>query len=79
VGGYRVQYQYAEVEFRLSDGDEMFVWVAIAGFGESVKRPILGHAGMMQYFDVQFLGESRQVVIEPNPSFPGRRRYRRIP
>ena len=65
VGGHRVLYRYAEAELRLTDGNEMFVWNAIVGFGETVKRPILGHAGVMQYFDIDFLGRGREVIMSP--------------
>jgi hypothetical protein len=79
VGGHKVHYRYAEAEFQLSDGNEMFVWNAIVGFGETIQRGILGYAGMMRYFDIEFLGEIRQINIMPNPSFTGRRHVRRTP
>ena len=77
AGGQAVPYRYAEVELKLTDGNELFVWNSIVGFGEMVKRPLLGHAGVLQFFDVQLLGEAKQLIINPNPSFPGRIRARK--
>jgi hypothetical protein len=80
VGGGKVGYRYAEVELRISDNDsEMFVWPAIVGFGDSIKRPLLGQAGMMQFFDIEFLGNDKQLFIMQNSSFPGRRLERQAP
>jgi hypothetical protein len=80
VGGSPVAYRYATVSFRLSDGYEEYAWDAIAGFvGAPMRWAILGHAGALQYFDVQFLGSRREVSMSANPSFPGRHVIHRPP
>jgi hypothetical protein len=81
VGGAPVTYRYATVTLRLSDGYEEFEWTTIVGFFSGTMRwAVLGHAGVLQFFDVQFLGARREVVIAPNASFPGRHSvYRQAP
>lgn len=72
IGGIPIPYRYALVTIRVSDGYEECVWEGIAGFAAAPLRwAILGHAGMLQFFDVQFLGERREVIVTPNSSFPG--------
>jgi hypothetical protein len=73
VGGATVSYQFATVELQLStDGNEMFSWSAIVGFtGSRNKVALLGHTGMMQFFDVTFFGERREVSVTPNSSYRG--------
>ena len=34
---------------------------------------LLGQAGFLQYFTAEFDGEAKEVVLNPKPSFPGRR------
>jgi hypothetical protein len=73
VGGGTVSYRFAEVELQLTtDGNERFTWNAIVGFTDSRNKVgLLGHTGMMQYFDVTFFGERREVSVTPNSSFRG--------
>jgi hypothetical protein len=57
---------------RVSDGVEACEWSAIVGFVDLPLRwAILGHAGFLDYFDTEFLGAHREVVIYPNSSFHG--------
>jgi hypothetical protein len=74
-------YRYAEVELQLTiDGNEKFAWRAIVGFSEGRKaRGLLGHAGLMEFFDVAFFGERREVIVTPNSSFQGDWAFRRRP
>jgi len=44
-----------------------------------MRWAILGHAGALEYFDVQFLGLRREVLLTPNPSFPGHHVIHRLP
>lgn len=73
VGGPSIPYRYATIRIRLSDGYEECDWEAIVGFVAAPMRwAILGHAGVLQYFDVLFLGSRREALLTPNASFPGR-------
>ena len=72
AAGQPVTYRYAPVRFHLSDGTEACEWEAIVGFIAAAMRwPLLGHAGFLQFFDVTFLGNARELFLTPNPSFPG--------
>jgi hypothetical protein len=73
VGGPPARYRYAKVTLQVADGSEACQWGAIVGFIDAPLRwAILGHAGFLQFFDVQLLGERREALLTPNPSFPGR-------
>jgi hypothetical protein len=64
--------RYASVELRVTDGKETYTWTAIIGFAQSrLRYPLLGHAGFLQYFNSDFQGADRQVVLTANRSFPG--------
>jgi hypothetical protein len=72
IGGSAIPYHYATVRIRLSDGYAECEWEAIVGFVAAPMRwAILGHAGVLQYFDLQLLGSLRQAILTPNASFPG--------
>jgi hypothetical protein len=75
--------RYASLEIEISDGaTETYRWTAIVGFvdGAPLPRPLLGHAGSLQYFDVEFRGADLEFVILPNHTagacvlVPGRQR-----
>ena len=62
----------APVRLRLSDGYEECEWDAIVGFvAAPMGWAILGHAGVLQYFDLQFLGLRRETLLNPNASYFG--------
>ncbi|MFI5455681.1 MAG: hypothetical protein ACHRXM_09545 [Isosphaerales bacterium] len=66
--------RYAPVEIQMSDGiRETYRWTAIVGFVDAatLPRPLLGHAGCLQYFDAEFRGADLDVLLIPNRSFPG--------
>jgi hypothetical protein len=66
--------RYAPVEIQISDGvRETHRWTAVLGFVDAatLPRPLLGHAGFLQYFDAEFRGADLEVVLIPNRSFPG--------
>jgi hypothetical protein len=80
VGGLVVPYLYAAVTLRLSDGIETCEWPATVGFVDLPLRwALLGHAGYLEFFDVELRGARREVVITPNNLFPGQRTSRRAP
>jgi hypothetical protein len=71
-GGSPILYPYAPVRLRLSDGYEECEWDAIVGFVAAPMRwAILGHAGVLQYFDLQLLGLRREALLYPNASYSG--------
>jgi hypothetical protein len=72
VAGVVVPYRYVAVTLRLTDGRETCEWQAIVGFADLPMRwALLGHAGFLQFFDVQLLGARREVLLTPNAAFPG--------
>ena len=80
VGGPPVPYHYATVRLRLADGYEECEWEAIVGFVTAPMRwAILGHAGAMQFFDIQLFGFLHEARLAPNASFAGRRMIHRSP
>lgn len=79
VGGPPILYHYASVRSRMSDGYEECGWDAIVGFVAAPMRwAILGHAGVLQYFDLQLLGFRREAVLSPNASYSGYRAIHRL-
>jgi len=47
-------------------------WTAVVGFvAIRLNYNLLGHAGFLQYFDTEFRGADRMVVLTLNRSFPG--------
>ncbi len=72
VGGTIVNVVYAPVTLLLSDGYESCEWDTIVGFS-TVPMPwaLLGHAGFLEFFDVQLLGLRREAIIVPHAAFPG--------
>lgn len=72
VAGRPITYAYGRISLRLSDGFEACEWETIVGFiAAPLVWPILGHAGFLQFFDVQLLGDRHEAVLIPNASFPG--------
>ncbi len=80
VGGLTIPYSYATVTLRLSDGIETCEWPATVGFVDLPLRwALLGHAGYLEFFDVELRGAHREVVITPNSLFLGQRTSHRAP
>jgi hypothetical protein len=72
VGGAAIRYLYAPITLRVADGFEACQWTAIVGFiGAPLPWAILGHAGFLEFFDVQLLGERHEVLLAPSSSFTG--------
>jgi Aspartyl protease len=74
IGGTIVTVNYALVTLLLSDGYETCEWDAVVGFSTVPMRwALLGHAGFLEFFDVQLLGARREAIVVPNTAFPGQR------
>ena len=70
-----IRCRYAQALLRITDGaHETYEWTATIGFVPvSLKHPLLGHAGFLQFFNADFRGADREVILTTNPTFPGRR------
>jgi hypothetical protein len=69
-----IPYSFAAVTLRLSDGVETCEWQATVGFVDLPLRwALLGHAGFLDFFDIEFRGARREVALAPNPRFAGTR------
>jgi hypothetical protein len=68
-----VRCRYAPVRLRITDGlRETYEWTAVVGFAATrLRYHLLGQSGFLQFFDVEFRGADRAVVLTPNRSFPG--------
>jgi hypothetical protein len=68
-----VRCRYAPVPLRITDGLlETYEWTAVVGFvATRLRLALLGYAGFLQYFDAEFRGADREVLLTPNRSFPG--------
>lgn len=79
AGGHKIKYKHHKViiEIISRDSNTKFVWNAIVGFGDSIKHPLLGYAGVLRYFDICFRPDINQFTVEPNSSFPGERVLRK--
>ena len=64
--------RYAKVTFRITDGHEQREWEGWVGFTSArLHRPLLGHAGFLQFFDATFRGDAEIVELTPNSSYAG--------
>src|SRR5437016_4748866 len=69
-GSVAVPYYYAPVTLRVTEGREQCEWRAIVGFADlSLRWALLGHAGFLDFFDVELRGAKREAVLAPNMSF----------
>jgi hypothetical protein len=73
AGRQPVTCRYAPVRLPITDGvSETYEWPAVIGFvALPIPRPLLGYAGFLQYFDAEFRGSDREVILTPNRSFLG--------
>lgn len=66
--------RFLQVELRVTDGQETCHWPAIVGFAPvPLRRALIGHAGFLEFFDADFRGANREVILTPNRSFSGQR------
>jgi hypothetical protein len=65
--------RYATVQLRITDGPrETYEWTAVVGFAATrLRYQLLGHAGFLEFFDAEFRGADREVILTPNRSFIG--------
>jgi hypothetical protein len=64
--------RYAEITLRLTDGREQREWTAWVGFtAGKLKRPLLGFAGVLQFFDACFRGDREEVELTVNSLYRG--------
>jgi hypothetical protein len=65
--------RYASVQLRITDGlRETYEWTAMVGFAPTrLRYNLLGQGGFLEFFDADFRGADREVVLIPNRSFPG--------
>jgi len=63
--------RYATVELLITDFRETFRWSALVGFVPlKLQYQLLGQAGCLEFFDAEFRGPDRAVILTPNPSGP---------
>jgi hypothetical protein len=63
--------RYATVELLITDFQETYRWSALVGFVPlKLQYQLLGFAGCLEFFDTEFLGPARAVIMTPNPSGP---------
>ena len=75
IGRPQFPCRYATVELLITDIRETYRWPALVGFVPArLPYQILGHAGFLQFFEAEFRGPAREVVLTPGSSFPGMRR-----
>ncbi len=73
VGGQKLALRYAEVTLRITDGKEQREWPARVGFtAASLRYPLLGFAGFLQFFSALFLGDREEFELTVNSLYPGR-------
>ena len=62
------------VIFRISDGVESWAWRGKAGFVSNPKievdRPLLGHAGFLEFMNARFLGPAHTLELDWASSHP---------
>jgi hypothetical protein len=67
-----VRILYAAVGLRIADGVEAYEWTAVVGFVRGkLHYNLLGQAGCLQFFNADFRGEAREVILSANGSFSG--------
>jgi hypothetical protein len=72
VGGTTASVRYAEIDLRLTDGQELREWKAWVGFTQAkFKYPMLGFAGCLQFFDILLRGALEEVEFTANSLYPG--------
>lgn len=72
VGSGPLPVRYAEVSLRLTDGKEFREWPAWVGFTPvRLVNPLLGFAGVLQFFNATFFGDIEVVELSINSLYPG--------
>jgi hypothetical protein len=64
--------RFGDVDLELSDGPNVWRWPAVIAFSlASIRYPILGICGCVEFFDARFRGADRIVELETNRSYRG--------
>jgi hypothetical protein len=64
--------RFADVELVLDDGASILRWPAVIAFSPaSIRYPILGRGGCLQFLDATFYGLDPIATLQPNSSYPG--------
>jgi hypothetical protein len=72
VGMVTTPIRYAQVKLRITDGREFCEWPAWVGFtAVPLRRPLLGYAGFLQFFDAFFYGAREEVELVTHHLYPG--------
>lgn len=72
VGSGSIPLRYGEVSLRIAGPGEFREWKALVGFTAApLRRPLLGFAGMMQFFTTTFHGDREEVELAVNSLYPG--------
>ena len=72
VGGTPASLRYAQIDLRLTDGQEVREWKAWVGFTQAkFKYPMLGFAGCLQFFDTLIRGALEEAELTVNSLYPG--------
>lgn len=72
VGAQPASLRYAEVELRLTNGNQRFEWPARVGFVPfRLQYALLGFAGFLQFFTATFHGDREEVELTANALYPG--------
>jgi hypothetical protein len=72
VGRGTLSCRFAGARLRITDTVETYEWDAVIGFAPVFfKNPLLGHASFLQFFDAEFRGADKEVILTPNRTFPG--------
>ena len=72
VGLIAVPLRDAEVTLRIATNQEQREWQAWVSFTSgSLRRPILGFGGFLQFFTATFYGDREEVELSVNSLYPG--------
>ena len=78
--GRPVDARFVPVRLRITDGHETYERTALIGFVPvPLRNGLLGHAGFLQYFNADFRGADHEVILMPNPKFPGQIQQKTAP
>lgn len=79
--GRPVDARFVSVRLRITDGRrETYEWTALVGFVPvPLRNGLLGQAGFLQFFNADFRGADREVILTPNHAFPGQAQQKTAP
>ena len=64
--------RFGNIHLELTDGTTSWNWPAEVGFSDApLPYVILGNNGCLEFFDVTFFGESREVELKINSAYVG--------